>query len=453
MQNKTALSQKRYIRQGSTALRGMLFVMRIILLPLFLSAGLCGCNNDHKFPYEEKQLLIQLREEIVADLQENLLPFWKNFSVDPDDPNEGFYGAIAYDGAGITDAGKHNVLFTRYLWTYSAAYRIFGDDESLELAHRAYNYLTNFFWDEENGGVHWQLNADGTVRDSIKMTYGLAFAIYAFSEYYRISGNEESLNKAIQIFHLLEEHAYDPLYGGYLEAFTTDWKFVPGQGMASGRSKSMNTHLHLLEAYTNLYRVWPDAELEDKMHEMIDVFWDHILNTETHHLELYFERDWTVYGRYDSYGHDIEFAWLFDEAGQVLEDPELIRKIQEASVKIAQVQLEEGMNPHGAMIYEKIGEDRYRDNLSWWVQSEAVVGFINAYEISRDRKFLEAAIGVWEYVRDNMIDREHGGWYANLDADGTPRPNARKGDGWIGPYHNGRMGFEIYERFHNLNNH
>jgi cellobiose epimerase len=437
-------------QSGCTLIEFTMIKNYVLLSIVLLLSGTFSCAVRQGYPSEEKQLLIQLRNEIEDDLNNNLLPFWKNNSVDRNDPDEGFFGAITNEGTGVADATRHNVLFTRYLWTYSTAYRIFGDMESLELAHRAFNYLVNQFWDNENGGVYWQLNSDGTVSDPNKMTYGLAFAIYAFSEYYRITENELSLDLAIQIFNLLEKHAYDPVYGGYLEAFTADWEYVPGQGMASGRSKSMNTHLHMLEAYTNLYRVWPDKLLEQKMHELIDVFWNHILNTGTWHQELYFERDWTVYGRYDSYGHDIEFSWLFDEAGKVLGNSELIRKIQDASVKIAEIQLNEGMNADGAMIYEKIGEDRYRDNISWWVQAEAVVGFINAYEISRDRKYLDAAIGVWDYIKKNMIDREYGGWFANLDAKGTPRPNARKGDGWTCPYHNGRMGFEIYERLHHL---
>jgi cellobiose epimerase len=410
-----------------------------------------GCTAPKQIPQDEKELLIQLRDEIVADLTGNLLPFWKQYSVDHTDPNEGFYGAIAFNGEGIPGTPRHNVLFTRYLWTYASAYRVLGDEESLELAHRAYHYLNNFFVDKLNGGVFWVLNADGSVADSSKMTYGLSFAIYAFSEYYRITENKESLENAIEIYRLLEEHALDRQYGGYLESFTADWQHIPGQGMAAGQSMSMNTHLHLLEAYTNLYRVWPDEGLKNRLYAVIDIFWDHILNQDTWHQELYFERDWTVHGRYDSYGHDIEFSWLFDEAGRVLSDKNLIQKIQEASVKIAEVQLNEGMNTEGAMIYEKEGEDHYNRNISWWVQAEAVVGFLNAYELSHDRKYLDAATGVWNYIKNKMIDHEHGGWIPNLDEHGNPRPKAQKGNGWTGPYHNCRMGFEVYERLHQLN--
>ncbi len=409
-----------------------------------------ACTPKEQIPQEEKAQLIQLRDEVVADLTGNLLPFWKKYSVDPNDPNKGFYGAIAYNGEGIAGAEKSNVLFARYLWTYSAAYRILDDTESLELAHRAYNYLSNYFWDKENGGVFWGLNGDGTVADATKMTYGQSFAIYAFSEYYRITGNEESLQHAIELFRLLEEHTKDKEYGGYLESYTADWEHIPGIGMAMGRSKSMNTHLHILEAYTNLYRVWPDEQLKNQLVEMIDIFRNHILNKNTGHQELYFERDWTVFGQYDSYGHDIEFSWLFDEAGKVLEDPQLLKNIQEASVQIARIQLEEGMNNEGAMIYEKEGEDHYNRDISWWVQAEAVVGFLNAYELSGDKIYLDAATEVWNYIKENMIDKTHGGWFPNLDENGNPRTEGVKGNGWTGPYHNARMGLEVYERLHDL---
>lgn len=421
-----------------------------IFLSLFFITMVAGCKTQKETSQKDKEQLTQLRNEIVADLTTNLLPFWKQNSVDHNDPEKGFYGAIAYNGEGITGADKYNVLFARYLWTYAAAYRVLEDREALELAHRAYNYLLNQFWDDKNGGTFWTLNADGTVSDSTKMTYGQSFAIYAFSEYYRITENQESLDKAVKLFQLLEEHARDKESDGYFEAFNSEWQYLPGKGIAMGQAKSMNTHLHILEAYTNLYRVWPDEKLKQRLYALIGIFQNNIYNKNTGHQELYFEPDWTVYGEYDSYGHDIEFSWLFDEAGKVLGDPQLLKDIQNSSVQIAKVQLEEGMNADGAMIYEKEGEDHYNRNISWWVQAEAVVGYLNAYELSGDTKFLDAAAGVWSYIKNNMIDKELGGWHPSLDENGNPRQTKTKGDGWTCPYHNARMGFEVYERLHHL---
>jgi cellobiose epimerase len=423
--------------------------MRIlIILTMATIPFLNNCTGPARGQADEKDILAILYKETIKDLKENLLPFWKENSVDVNDPKMGFFGAIENDGTGVSTALKHNVLFTRYLWTYSAAFRVLGDRESLELADRAYSYLSTWFWDHENGGVFWELDADGTVSDSSKLTYGLSFAIYSFSEYYRVTKNKESLQKAITVFSLIEEHAYDREYGGYLEAFTADWRHIEGGGIANGRAKSMNTHLHILEAYTNLYRVWPDNKLKEKLLELIDIFRNHIINHETSHLELFFDRDWSVYGRYDSYGHDIEFSWLFYEAVEVLGDDVLKAEIKDMAVRIAEVQIREGLNSHGAMIYEKQG-DVFRNNISWWVQAEAIVGFLNAWELSHDRKFLDAALGVWDYVKENMIDREHGGWFPDLDEHGAPRAGRMKGDSWTCPYHNVRMGLEIYERLSN----
>lgn len=421
-------------------------VVMIVLSIVYMT----GCNAKNNLSSGEKDLLVQLRNEIVFDLRENLIPFWMENSVDHNDRHNGFYGAIESDGTGIENASKHIVLFTRYLWTWSAAYRVLGEPDHLDLAHRAYDYINNNFTDRQYGGLFMELNSDGTVSDSSKMTYGLSFAIYGFSEYYRITQNRESLEKAIEIYNLLENHALDSQYGGYLEMFSADWRHLEGEGVvARGLAKSMNTHLHLLEAYTNLYRVWPDEGLKKQLHEIINIFLDHILNKETHHLELYFEKDWTVYGRFDSYGHDIEFSWLLIEAANVLGNDKLIDKTQEIAVSVARVQLDEGMNSEGAMIYEKTGEE-YRKNISWWVQAEAVVGFLNAWEISGHRKFLDASFGVWKYIEENMIDRRYGGWFPDLNEDGEPFPGRLKGNAWTCPYHNVRMGLEVYERAHDL---
>jgi cellobiose epimerase len=424
------------------------FAPALMFLIMTTIPMLNNCSGPSRGHADEKDVLAELYNGVMKDLTENLLPFWIENSVDTNDPNMGFFGAIENDGTGVTTARKHNVLFTRYLWTYSAAYRVLGDEMSLGLAHRAYEYLSSYFHDQDNGGVFWELNADGTVSDSSKVTYGLSFAIYSLSEYYRATRNEESLQKAISIFSLIEEHAYDREHGGYLEAFTADWRHVEGAGIANGRAKSMNTHLHILEAYTNLYRVWPDRELKEKLIELIDVFMHHVINHETSHLELFFDRDWSVHGRYDSYGHDIEFSWLFHEAAEVLEDDVLKEKITELSLKIADVQLKEGLNSQGAMIYEKEG-DVLKKNISWWVQAEAIVGFLNAWELSGDRKFLDAALGVWEYIENNMIDRQDGGWFPDLDEHGDPMAGKLKGNSWTCPYHNVRMGLEINERFSN----
>ncbi len=407
-----------------------------------------SCNGRSANQADESRVPDLLVHEITADMEENLLPFWKRHSVDHDDPRQGFFGRIAHDGTGIGDARKFNVLFARYLWTWSAAFRVLGDIESRRLADRAFNYISTYFIDHEHGGMYWILNADGSLADSSKITYGQSFAIYAFSEYYRATNNEESLRLAIDIYRLLEKKVKDREHGGYLEGFTDDWHYREEKGLAEGRIKSMNTHLHLLEAYTNLYRVWPDSQLRESLEHLVDIFFDHIVDTNRYHQDLFFGRDWTVDGRYDSYGHDIEFSWLFYEAAEVLGDTDLLERVSNLSIKIAEKQLSAGLNHQGAMIYEKMGEGLYRRNISWWVQAEAVVGFLNAWEISGNPDFFDAAAGVWEYIKGYMIDYQHGGWHPDLDEHGTPVPGRLKGDEWTCPYHNVRMGLEVHERFY-----
>jgi cellobiose epimerase len=436
--------------KASLFAEGITACCSFLSLILFIIICVPGCTGKTRIPHESREMAMSLREAVVIDLRENLLPFWSKHSVDHSDPNRGFFGAIENDGTGVKDAKRHIVLFTRYLWTWSAAYRILGDPEYLQLADRAYAYLSSHFVDRENGGLFMELNADGTVSSDRKMTYGLSFAIYAFSEYYRATGNRESLQHAIDVFELLEKHALDTRHGGYLEMFSADWQYLQGEGVvAQGRAKSMNTHLHMLEAYTNLFRAWPDQRLRGQLENLVEIFDNHILNRETYHLELFFSADWTVSGRYDSYGHDIEFSWLLVEAAHVLGDPQIMERASKTAVMVARAQMEEGMNADGAMIYEKTG-DTFRRNISWWVQAEAVVGFLNAWELSGSMEFLEAAYGVWQYIDERMIDRHHGGWFPDLDEHGTPRPGRRKGDAWTCPYHNGRMGLEVFERMHDI---
>ena len=396
----------------------------------------------------QKEVIKTLRDEIVQDLNGNILPFWKKYSVDP---SGGFYGGINFDGSPRANAQKGNVLNGRLIWTYSTAYRIFGDKEALELANRAQRYFIDHFIDKEYGGTYWSLRADGTPGDNNKQTYGIAFAIYGLSEHYRATGNEESLKMAIELYQSLEKYAFEPEFGGYIESFTRDWKKPVKYGYdGDGTSpKTMNTHLHVLEAYTNLYRVWPDAGLRKQLKALAEIAITKILNTETYHEMLYFTNDWKSKQDIDSYGHDIEYSWLIDEAGKVLNDKKLKKKIQEVSVKVAETQMKEGLNADGSMKSERKGEE-VSTTLSWWPQAETVVGFLNAYEISGDEKFLNGAVKAWGWIKEKMIDRQYGEWYGTVMGDGSPVLKGEKGSLWRCPYHNSRMGFEVYERFEHL---
>lgn len=387
---------------------------------------------------EEDKITAQLKKEIVQDLTENILPFWAKHSPDP---SGGFYGTLNFDGTPRENASKGGILNARLLWTFSTAYRMLKDEKYLTLANRAQRYFLDHFIDPEYGGSFYTLNADGTPLAMQKDTYQNAFAIYGLSEHHRTTGNMESLNAAIVIYRKMIEHAYDHVNGGIIQSFTRDWQMVEVIS-----PKTMNTNLHVLEAFTNLYRVWKDEGLKKYLQEEIDVMSNKVLNRETWHEQLFFTMDWKSQRDIDSYGHDIEFSWLLVEAAEVLGNEEILKDVRSIAVKLAAVQLEEGIDKNGAMMYEK-ESDRLNANLDWWPQTETVVGCLNAWQISGDRKFLNAAVHTWEWIKIYMIDREYGEWYGSVNSSGNQMKNRVKADQWRCPYHNSRMGFEIMTRF------
>ena len=389
----------------------------------------------------ENKVVAQLKQEIVQDLTENILPFWATRSPDP---SGGFYGILKFDGTPAPYADKGGILNSRLIWTFSSAYRILGDAQYKMLADSAQRYFIDHFIDKVHGGTFTSVKADGTPSDTEKMTYQNAFAVYGLSEHYRATGNTESLEAAIAVYHALVEHAYDPVNGGYIESFTREWTMIE-----KGSPKTMNNNLHVLEALTNLYRVWPDQSLKEQLTRQIDVMSNKVLNQETWHENLYLTMDWVNEENIDSYGHDIEFSWLLVEAAEVLGDERILEDTKRIAVNVAEVQLLQGFNELGGMYYEK-SNGRMVENFEWWPQAESVVGYLNAWQISGEQKYLETAVRSWSFIKTYMIDHEYGGWYRNLHADGAPVKNRAKADQWTCPYHNSRMGFEVMTRFSDL---
>ena len=387
---------------------------------------------------EEDKIVTNLKQEIVQDLTENILPFWAKYSVDP---AGGFYGALKFDATPRENANKGGILNARILWTFSTAYRLLNDEYYLLLANRAQRYFLDYFIDSEYGGSFYVVNSEGIPLAMQKDTYQNAFAIYGLSEHYRATGNKESLDAAIAIYQKMIEHAYDPVNGGFIESFTREWQMVEIES-----PKTMNTNLHVLEALTNLYRVWKDEGLKNHLQEEIDVMSHKVLNQAAWHEQLFFTMGWQNQRDVDSYGHDIEFSWLLVEAAEVLGDEEILKDIKRIAINLVSVQLKEGIDENGALMYEKEGE-KMNTNLEWWPQAETVVGCLNAWQISGDRKFLDAAVRTWEWIKTYMIDREYGEWYGGINLDGSPKNNRVKADQWRCPYHNSRMGFEVIARF------
>ena len=388
------------------------------------------------------------RKEMQDVLTNNILPFWINNMVDHE--NGGFYGRIDGHGNLHAEAEKGGILNGRILWTFSAAYRVLGKPEYLEIATRAKDYIIDHFIDREYGGTYWSLDYKGNPKDTKKQFYAIGFMIYGLSEYVRATGDKEALDYAIQLFDCIEEHSLDVIYNGYIEACTREWGEIADMRLSdfdANYPKSQNTHLHIIEPYTNLFRIWKDARLEKALRNLIDIFTDRILNPETHHLDLFFENDWTRgAGHLESYGHDIECSWLIHEAALVLGDAEVLKKV-EPIVQLVAKASEKGLNADGSMVHEaNVDTGHVDDDLHWWVQAEAVVGFYNIYQHFADSSALDKSLRCWQYIKDNLIDTKNGEWYWSRHADGTLNLDDDKAGFWKCPYHNGRMCLELIER-------
>jgi mannobiose 2-epimerase len=390
-------------------------------------------------------------DRIETELKQNILPFWIQHAVDREHGT--FFGSLTNELSIDRSAIRGALLTTRILWTYSAAYRIYGDAAYLEMAHFAYSDLMKRFWDGQFGGFLWSVAADGTSLQDRKQVYGQAFGIYALTEYYRITGSQEAIDRATSVFHLIESHARDPESGGYLEAFSRQWGHIDDMRLGAddmNEPKSQNTHLHVMEAYTNLLRVWPNGEVRKSQSHLIDVMVNRILRKETGHLQLFFARDWTSKSKSISYGHDIEASWLMMEAADVLGDRALTAQLTPLMLKVAEVTLAEGVDVDGALYNEGDAGGITNSNKEWWPQAEAVVGFINAFQLSDDERYLNAAFKCWDFIENRLIDGKHGEWFRGVNREGAVLSGELKVGFWKCPYHNGRACFESVSRLRSL---
>ncbi len=389
-----------------------------------------------------------LRKEVTEELEGNILPFWMNKMTDRE--RGGFYGRISGEDVLMPDEPKGAILNARILWTFSAAYRLLKKPEYLAAATRAKRYLLDFFYDKQFGGIYWSVDCEGNPLDTKKQIYALGFAIYGLSEYARATGDEEALEYAIRLFEVIEKYSFDTEKNGYVEALTRDWQPIADMRLSDkdeNEKKTMNTHLHILEPYANLYRVWKDGRLKTQLKNLIELFVTKILDTQTYHLNLFFEDDWTNKYHLISYGHDIEASWLIHEAALVLGDETVLKQIEPVIVRIARA-ADEGLNADGSMTYERFSDKGETDReLHWWVQAENVVGHLNLYQHFGDEEALSTALRCWQFIKDKLIDRENGEWYWSRFADGSINRNDDKAGFWKCPYHNGRMCLEINERF------
>jgi mannobiose 2-epimerase len=417
----------------------------LFIFPFLLLLPWAGSSISYSHKNDMDNLNF-LRKEVEGNLKENLLPFWAEKVSDS--INGGFYGRVDASGKVYPGEDKGGILNARILWTFSSAFRVLGDTVYLRMAKREKDYIMNHFIDNKYGGAYRSVTAQGEPSDTRKQTYTQAFFIYALAEYYRATGEMNALEAAKNIYRLFEKYALDPEYNGYFEVFTRDWKRTNDRliGETSEKDeKSMNTHLHVLEAYAGLYRVWPDAKLAVRLRSLIDMFLNNIINKNTAHLNCFFDRQWNSTSETDSYGHDIESSWLLYEAAKLLDDPTLEERVKSESMKIVKA-ASEGLQPDGSMIYETNRSTGHVNNeRSWWVQAEAVTGYLNAYELTGDDNYLQRSVKCWQYINGHLVDNKNGGWFStvsNTEGKGT----GDKAGFWICPYHNSRMCLEVIER-------
>jgi mannobiose 2-epimerase len=396
----------------------------------------------------ELSVLEEFKNEVISELKGNILTFWMNEVMDSE--NGGYYGKITNDLQIEKEADKGCILNSRILWTYSCAYRLFKDDSYLKAAGYAYEFMMKYFWDKEYSGLYWSVDFKGKAIDKKKQIYNIAFGIYGLSEYYRATGCEESLEKAMELHRVLERYSYDDENKGYGEAYTREWKDIQDMRLSNkdlNSKKSMNTHLHILEAYTNLFRVWKDEGLKKKLSELINVTMEYIISKDTYQFKLFFDEKWNSLSGKISYGHDIEGSWLLYEAAEVLGEHNIIEKAKKFSINMAKKVCEDGLDREfGGLFYERHENGSADEVKAWWPQAEAVVGFFNAYQLTGDKKYAIEAYNIWKYIDKNFIDKEFGEWFNELSKDGKVDNKMPKVSSWKCPYHNSRACFEIMER-------
>lgn len=381
-----------------------------------------------------KKIAVNLAEEL-----EQILNYWVNNTID--NLHGGFVGERDNFNKLVPNAPKGIILNSRILWSFSAASNHYKSNKYKSICERSYNYLHTFFNDKKNGGVFWELDATGKPTNKRKQVYAQAFMIYALSEYYIFSKNKEVLDWAINLYNLIEKHANEPIYKGYIEAFNEDWSPIEDMRLSDkdeNEAKTMNTHLHVLEAYTNLYKVYKNEGLKHHLTNLIQLFFDKFIAA-NNHLLLFFDEQWNSKSNIISYGHDIETAWLLIEAAKVIENESLIKKTEEKAVLIANTFLEEGIDTDGGVFYEYHPTSKILDDdKHWWPQAEAIVGLYYAFSITGNEKYEQQAFKILNFIQKNIIDKKNGEWLWRVHKNGKPYTTDYKMGMWKAPYHNSR---------------
>jgi len=380
------------------------------------------------------------RKEVREVLEDNILNYWLTLK----DPRGGFYGEADGTGEIQYNAPRGVILNARILWAFSAACTALRKPEYLAAAVHARDWFLKHFCDHKFGGVYWSVDADGKPLDNKKQLYAQGFAIYGLSELYKASHDEEVLKNAIDLFRVVESRFKDTENGGYVEALARDFSPLEDMSLSArdiNADKTMNSHLHLLEAYANLCQVWPDPALKQATADLLEILCHRIMSPDGH-LRLYFRRDWSVLPGAVSYGHDIETSWLVMECASALHDIDAVNRVRPAALLMGKAG-NEGLRGDGSMIYEKLEDGTLDLSRQWWVLAESVVGNLWLWKYHGDLEAPDCALSTWAYIRDNLVDWDNGDWFWAVHPDGTPDKDSPKAGFWKCPYHNTRMCLQV----------
>ena len=396
------------------------------------------------------KILSQYKEEAEKEWAA-ILHYWMKYT--PDEVNGGFYGSVNNNNIARKDAPKGIVLNSRILYTFSVSFLYFKNNDYLQIAHRAFNYIVHYFIDDAFGGVYWSVDSKGKMLDGRKQIYGLAFCMYGMSEYYKASKNEQALQICKNLFETIEQYSLDKTNAGYLEAFTREWNLPEDLRLSdkdANEKKTMNTHLHIIEAYANLYTVWPDKLLAESINGLLDIFKNYIIDKNSFQLNLFLDEAWNTKSSVVSFGHDIEAAWLLLECAFVTCNETAINEYKNFSVAMADSALL-GLDEDGGLWYEydRINKNWIKEKHSW-PQAEAMVGFMNAYQISGDKKYLQYSLNSWAFIKNKILDKNNGEWFWGVNEDGSIMQQQDKAGFWKCPYHNSRACKEIISRINEI---
>ncbi|MFN8356123.1 MAG: AGE family epimerase/isomerase [Spirosomataceae bacterium] len=410
--------------------------------------------------FSMQETVIQYRNEVEQEL-DNILRFWAKHALDHE--RGGFVAQMDYQNTIEPSTDKGLVLNARILWTFSAVTNFLNNQptlrlsidnqEVLSIAHRAYTYLKRYFRDCTHGGVYWSVTPTGAPSNTRKQIYGLAFTLYGVSEYYIAIHDQEALNWAFELFELIETYSFDSELGGYWEAFTVDWQPLEDLRLSEkdrNDPKTMNTHLHVIEAYANLYQIAPNQRLKLQIERLLEVFSTYIIEPHLGNLKLFFDKKWKSQTRAISFGHDIEAAWLLQESAEIINEPKWVGLYRQIALTIAE-STNKALQPDGSLFHEYDPDTEHADkHREWWVSAEGMVGFLNAYQLSSRTEFFQNSLNLWRFAQQHLIDHRHGEWFWGVYEDMTPMTENDKIGFWKCPYHTVRACLEVIKRLNEL---